>query len=273
MLADHEEAISPGYPVEHLRRAEVPVGDVHVPGLHGGDHRFDQTALLSVPVLAADDLRDQPGLRLHHDQRLARQRTRRAILKHRKAPIRRCQVIAVENLDPMPLQPGLVRRSKLLDDRTEALRRVSDQRLARADLHAVDLRIKRRQAHRDLLAHHRVGLVDRRLHPADDQRHHLDHRREQKLLLVLPLRVLAEQRVQPLRLQRSLHQRTRHHCHRVGLRELVEHAGENHLSLLHPARSDGQSLACRRAQIDLTQCDMELMDPRRAHLERADRKA
>src|SRR5208283_4714783 len=91
----------------------------------------------------------------------------------------------------------------------------------------------------------------------------------QKLLLVLPLRVLAEQRVQALRLQRALHQGTRHHRHRVGLRELVEHAGENHLSLLHPARSDGQSLAWRRAQIDLTQCDMELMDPRRAHLERA----
>ena len=223
VLSDHEEAIARRHAEQETERAKVAVRDVHVLRLDPGEHGLQQTAFLRVAVLASDHLRSQSRLRLQHDERLARQRPRRAIPKHIKTTLGGGQMVAVEHLDPVAAQPGRPRRSKLFDHRPQPLGRVGDQRPAGRDLHAIELAVQGRKRDRQLLAHGLVRLAHRTMHAAHDQRHQLHQRREQQALLVLPLGALAKQRVQRLRLQSALHQGARHDGDRAAFGELLEH--------------------------------------------------
>src|SRR5690554_7395031 len=99
VLPEHEEPSALRDAEQELERAEVPVCEVHVLVLHRGEHRGEQTALLSMPILAADDLCHEPQLRLQDDERLTGEGPSCRASQLSETALGGCEVVAIERLD------------------------------------------------------------------------------------------------------------------------------------------------------------------------------
>jgi site-specific DNA recombinase len=219
MLA-HQEAGLRRLPAQQDRsRAELPISDPQLPRPSAVQQVGDGRALALVGVLAGQDVGDQPAVRVVDHQRVSRQRRAAVPAQGCEALLAGRQVVAVEHAQLPARQAGAA--IPACSHRPQPLGAAANQRPQHARFGAIDLVVERADRHRQPLQGPRRG-VQGRAQAKGDQRHQLDHRREQQLARVLPLSVLLEYRVDPVARKGVLQRNPCHHARRRALLETLE---------------------------------------------------
>ena len=222
MLA-HEEAGLRCLPAQQDRAgAELPIGDPQLPWLGAVQQGGHRGALALIRVLTGQDVGDQPAVRVVYHQRVPRQRGPTMPAQGRQALLAGWQVIAVKHAHLPARQAGTAAPSR--GHRHQALGAAAHQRPQDRWLGAVDLVIERGQRHRQRF-HGPRRSMQRWTEAEGDQRHKLDHGREQQLARVLPLAVLLEHRVDPLARKGMLQRNPRHYARRCMLLKTCKDKG------------------------------------------------
>lgn len=138
MLADHERTAPAGDAEQEVGRAEVAVGNPQVARPDHGPDLVGQRPLLGMAVLAEYHGADQHPLGVEHDQGVTGQGPGAGEPQRLDPVLAAGQVVAVEDLDMVALQPGLVTTAECVDDRAEGRAGVPDQGGAGGRLDPVD---------------------------------------------------------------------------------------------------------------------------------------
>jgi hypothetical protein len=194
-------------------------------------------------VLTAEDIGEQPHLRLQHHQRLARQRSGRTRPRLLQPVLGLGERIAVQDLHPVSGQQRHAFSAQVPHDLRHLGRRLSHQRPVDPLLHPLELVVQSTKRDRDLLLSplRFVRRIHRAAHPTDDLAHQIHHRREEQIPLVLHLRLAGEDPIDLLGAKHALHQRAGHHRHRAFLQEPRKDFSEHHRTTLlqeHSASND-----------------------------------
>src|SRR5262249_29932123 len=145
VFADGEKPAALGDAAEKARRAEVTVSNPDVVRLNLGQYLGQQGALLSVGVCRGNQIQEEPPLWLQHGQGVARQGGGASALEFLQTLLGAGEVVAVEDLDPVPRSPRWRQRSDSGDSLRQADGAVADHGRPQGRLHAVDLLIESRQ--------------------------------------------------------------------------------------------------------------------------------
>ncbi len=146
-------------------------------------------------IALEEGVHDELGLRVVDRQRKPRPRPGGHITQRMDAPLRRLDVHAVDDAQRDPSK-GLCPRPRDSDHHLAAARGdMTNERLIDLGLDACQLLVERLDGSADAFVTVLPGAVDRGPHAGDDQDHELDHRGEEQVAHVLPLRGAREHRV------------------------------------------------------------------------------
>ena len=139
MMANDEEALSCREPVQERKRAEVAVRHPAVAGLRKREHLRRHGALLRVPVFTRQHVGREHEVGLENDERLSRQRARRAFPEHVEPSLRRGEMVAIEDAYTVAREPRRKARGHGNDHRPQAGGRVRNEGCRDRDLGTIDL--------------------------------------------------------------------------------------------------------------------------------------
>jgi len=228
VLADDKVRPLPRDAREQPTRAEVAVGDDQIPLDERRQHRVGQRSFLGMAVLAGHDVDRQHQARIEYDDTKAGQWTRLASPQHPQAPLGCCEMVAIEDLDPVAGKKRRQLAAHRLDHGRKPRRCVSHQRGRHAWLDAIELVVDRRQRHGDAIRCSLISRVHRRARIADHDAHQIDERGEQQLARVLTFRRLLEDRIDCRCCQSTLHHAARHYADRTLRRKPFENLPQHH---------------------------------------------
>ncbi len=226
MLAQDEVGLLVTQAHDGARRAEVPIGQPEVSGLCVLEHRGQARPFLRMRVLDGHHVHHQPLLRGKDHKRVSRKRGAPEAPKWLHSLLGGRQVVAIDDAHPVPLGERRLLALHGRDDGGKPLGALLYQRSDHPPFHAVDFVVNGRHRDREV-----AGLgrrMQRGSQPHRHKAHHLHHRREHQLARVLPLPMLLEQGVHPLRTDSTLYRQPRHHAEGTLLNEPLQDCSQGH---------------------------------------------
>jgi hypothetical protein len=197
MLANGEAGAPRRDAEQEPQGAEIAIGQPQSERLHQRQDVGPQRAFLSLAVLGEQDGAGGQSRLVEDDQALAGQRSGPGGAQLGEAVLGGFQVVAVEDLGVVTLQPGGMAGSQGPKERGGLARGVTDQGRGDGQFHALKFFIESRVGDADAVAHGLVGGVNGGLAAEDHLGHKFDGCGEQQVTGVLLLGGTLEQLVEP----------------------------------------------------------------------------
>src|SRR5215467_9440298 len=143
MFARHAEGASLVDLTEKGAGTEIAVFNPEVTDLNRVQDGPEQRAFLRMAIFTGKDIGDHPQGRFIDHQRFAGQGTPRGFTQFFNAMLTGCEAVAIDDVDPIALQPRGAFTAHVLDERGELARAVAHQLSRGMRLYAIEFVIDR----------------------------------------------------------------------------------------------------------------------------------